>query len=848
MTTHIFYSLWLIPILLLGCTSSKSHPTDLDHSNAEVIAPTGDPLAVRDGVESEEREDSSPMRASDPVPPSEDMMSDVTSRPRDEPIDDPMGDPLTPPTEVPPPEPPASTPPQDPPAETCQTHEEFFLDQVWRPVLRTQCLDCHNAQGAAQGTDMVYVTDQQPRALETNYNIFKEIASFDRNGEPVILLKPTGTLSHGGGQLFEVDSPAYLALSTMVDRARSDEEVLCEEGLIDEEDLFEHVELLGAHETLRRATLSLNGRLPSPEEESLVEEYGWDGVEVGIDRIMQAPAFYTRLKELWNDILLTDKYLNRSNAIDLLSTDQYPHARWMSDGEGVDRQGEAYWAALDFSNDSLAREVLEHIAFVVRQERPFTEIITADYIAMNPFTAKLYGVDDIVWGDPLDPQEFKPGRIPRTPHAGILSSPMFLNRYPTTDTNRNRHRARVFYKLFLDLNVFKIAERPIDPTSTAHNPTMNDPQCSICHTTVDPVAGSFQHWDARGGFVFRDTWYGDMRAPGFERELLPYSERSASLSWLAHRAAETESFDRSIVRLMYHALIGDELLESPLGGEMLLERQEAFDAQQRFVTRVATGFRINRHDLKWLIKALIRSPYFRASSVRLNEDEFSEELKTSLGHLGLAQPLTPEQLHRKIYAVTGVRWRPNVTQLDYLLDRNAYTLLYGGIDSDDVVERIREPNGIFANIQRRMANEVACLVTAYDFTRPADARFMFSLIEPSYVPEDVNEFPIPQATQRIRQTLQHLAWRFWGERWADDSSELEEMETVFMDIWQMGTIALADGRQSSNLHWGCQGRRDQQTGEDLPTEDRVVADPTYTIRTWQAILTLFLNDYAFLYE
>jgi hypothetical protein len=424
---------------------------------------------------------------------------------------------------------------------------------------------------------------------------------------------------------------------------------------------------------------------------------------------------------------------------------------------------------------------------------------------------------------------------------------MFLNRFPTTDTNRNRHRARIFFKLFLDLDVFKLAERPIDPTSTVHNPTMNDPQCSICHTVIDPVAGSFQHWDIQGSFTFRDTWYGDMRAPGFMDEELPFEERQASLRWLATKASQDTRFDRSITRLMYQALIGSDLLTSPEDGEYFEARQLAFDAQQRFIDQTAAGFRANGHDLRWLIKALIRSPYYRAFGVE-GEASFDDERRAQLQHLGLDKPLTPEQLNRKLYATTGVRWRPRADRPDYLVDEGQFKLLYGGIDSDDVVERIRTPNGIFANIQRRMANEMGCKVAAYDFTRPAEERFLFPWIEPSYQPVDQNGFEIPQVEELMRLNLQHLTWTMWGERYELDSPEIDELYTLWLDVWALGLAEIEAGETSTNLFWACRGAWDPETGVGLPSEQQIGNDPRFTIRAWRAVFTVLLTDPAFLYE
>ena len=56
------------------------------------------------------------------------------------------------------------------------------------------------------------------------------------------------------------------------------------------------------------------------------------------------------------------------------------------------------------------RAPLELIAHVVENDRPYTEILTADYIMANPFAARAYGAST-VFSDPEDPQEFKPSEI-----------------------------------------------------------------------------------------------------------------------------------------------------------------------------------------------------------------------------------------------------------------------------------------------------------------------------------------------------------------------------------------------------------------------------------------------------
>src|SRR5690606_9353328 len=144
----------------------------------------------------------------------------------------------------------------------------------------------------------------------------------------------------------------------------------------------------------------------------------------------------------FNDILLTDRYLAYTGfAVNLLNEEDFPNAGpWWDALEGQDALRQAI-------NRAVAREPVDLIGHIVRNDRPFTEILTADYTVLNPFSAQLYDVP-LSFSDPADPREFKEAKLfsmrggkHNLPHAGVLSSPMFLNRFPTTPTNRNRHRA-----------------------------------------------------------------------------------------------------------------------------------------------------------------------------------------------------------------------------------------------------------------------------------------------------------------------------------------------------------------------------------------------------------------------
>jgi hypothetical protein len=147
-----------------------------------------------------------------------------------------------------------------------------------------------------------------------------------------------------------------------------------------------------------------------------------------------------------------------------------------------------------------------------------------------------------------------------------------------------------------------------------------------------------------------------------------------------------------------------------------------------------------------------------------------------------------------------------------------------------------------------MVNEVVCKVMAYDFTREAEECLFFLWVETSFVFEDGNGFPIPQAQERIRENLKFLAWRLWGERLTDESEELEALEDVWMGAWRLGKTAISEERASNSISWQCMGRYHPASGEELPADERLQADPNYVVRAWEATLAFMINDYAFLYE
>ncbi len=616
-------------------------------------------------------------------------------------------------------------------------------------------------------------------------------------------------------------------------------------------------------DTLRKASLQLVSRLPTNAEIAMVNISGENGLRSALDGMMTEDAFYDRLSEIFNDLILTDRYLTANGtpaeALNLMRG-VFTDAFWFGDPQTAERNAE-YFNALITTNDSVAREPLELINFVVRNDLPMTEILTADYFMVNPYSAKSYGVfDGLNFQNEYDENEWLPAQIEDLqfvtragntiqlgdiPHAGLLTSLMFLNRYPTSDTNRNRGRSRVVYDLFLDVDILALeGTRPdgeaVDISSPA--PTLDNDDCVICHALLDPVASSFENWTENGFYIPQLPWYDDMFQAGFAGVDRPASEEPTSLQWLAGQIAADARFNDAMVRITYQGLVGREPLDPPGEGGTTAE-WDAYNAESAHLDELKAAFAADNQNLKTLIKEIVLSPYWRAEGL--------EDQSFAIIHedTGAARLLSPEMLHRKIDALLGFEWRGMLdfyyitknfnSQARLLDDSEYYQQIYGGIDSFVVTERLTDPNGLMVYVQERMANELACYAIPNDFLAPANQRLLLPFVE-----SDMQ--PIGQANQNaIMNNIQYLHSHLLAEDLELGDPELQTTYDLFTSVWQTGESAV-NSTEQAQLPPLCQRSRDLQTGANL--SNPITEDPDYVIRSWMAVAAYLMSDYRFLYE
>ncbi|WP_420591176.1 hypothetical protein [Bacterioplanoides sp.] len=647
--------------------------------------------------------------------------------------------------------------------------------------------------------------------------------------------------------------------------------------------------------TLRRATLQMTGRMPTDAELALVNEKGDVGLSQALSSMMEEEAFYQSLMEVFNEQLLTDKYLSSNlfeGGINLLDNEDFPKRKWYNDEYSEDNESRMRSCVRTITNDAVAREPLELIRYLSKNGKPHTEFMTADYIMVNWYSQKVYEaelldpdakfreLDTPVCADPdrtsksvsHDPNDFKPARIKKElefenggiPHSGILTSAMFLNRYPTTFTNRNRHRSKIVFDYFLDTDILQIqGDRPGDGIGNGKpNPTLLDPACYACHQVMDPVASAFQHWTERGQYIVtgstsRNRWdNADIEPAGLGGKKVPLSGSTGyfrnMLQWLGKEIANDPRFIRATVRTLYKGIVGQDPLIAP--GESASDAdKQAFNSQRAILNAIGQAMVADGWNLKTAVKGVIMSPYYRASGVDSNT-------LSSNSHIGSSQFLSPEQLQRKLKATFGFVWD------DLRWENNR--LMLGGMDSDSITERIREPSGLMIAIQNRMAVEMACRGVPYDFTWHNSKRRLFPHVETSTQPVDTSGNPDQAGINAIKHNIQHLHWRLTGESLPLNHAEIEASFQLFMDVFNQGQ-QLLENNQDYNprpQYLVCRAERDFRDdgrfgdrfahGDEIdevkiPPEQqrtRIREDDNYVIRSWIAVVTYLLSDYRFIYQ
>jgi hypothetical protein len=635
-----------------------------------------------------------------------------------------------------------------------------------------------------------------------------------------LLLKPTAQKEHEGGQQIAAGSPEYEALSELVHRFSEGE--ACTSlpvGL-----RFPGLAQRTYPATLYKASLRLLGRLPTPAEMTRASE-GEVAFDEVLDAMMAEPAFAEGIKQIIQDEhVFAPQVVDEADFPNILT---YPPD-----------------AVYDVMK-KVGAEPLDLVAYIVRNNRPITEMLTADYTVVNPTTAHVYGVgDEVSFEDPNDPDELavvklSVGEAPM-PHAGVLTTPSFLRFY--SPGIRQRHRADVVLRRFLGTDLSLVGGGSFDVawTSSDFNPTMNNQGCKACHAELDAAAGTFLSFAANGRYMpSATTWYQDMPPPGFGESQVPKDELNRGTPLLASAIVKDPRFLFSLAQTFYRGIVGRDPLPYPAdaGAPDHAAKLRAFVAQDTFFREAAKEVAANGHNIKTLIRTIIKSPYYRAISVA----GVAPEKRAELIGLGSMRLLPPELLDTKIRATTGSdRWSSRIGAEYH------YHYALGGAGSRyGVLEREERQSGFMAAIAERIAHETSCDAAAVDFARDPEDRLLFPHVEVTDTPEGEGGAPLPGSVAAIKKNIRHLHARLFGEILPEGDPEIERTFELFVDTWREGRKGLATGDFDKELAWAC---RTVNANPAVPVPHDIADDPDYTIRAWMAVLKAMLSDPFFLYE
>ena len=667
------------------------------------------------------------------------------------------------------------------PDETKSQAAMTFDTEVEDSIVQTRCIACHVEGGLARNSALQF----QRTNTASSLNNFGALSAYiDAKGSELFLAKIAGEQGHVGGEQLAKDSSGYASFQKLIAELTGSAEATSyvfsstsDSPSPRQASFLSEVTLEPREATLRRAALLLQGRLPTDaERKSVVSDAT---LRTALRNMMQGAAFREFVVTGVNDRLLTrgaqfaisdtmPNFIKLHQARVALQTDDDPN-------------NDHYFYRL--IQPYARRASGELFAYIIENERSYGEILTANYMMMNSVLDQwLEG--SAVFSTNEGTEVYKPAKIQGYyqhpalketvkrvnsnstyeiigqpladyPHSGVLTDFAFLSRYPTTATNRNRARARWVLYHYLGIDVEKSSQRPTDEAALTdkNNPTMNNPNCTVCHALLDPVAGAFQNWGEQnfyrsgGGdeldrfykypedgskspYQWGDRWYRDMRAPGlFGVEI---EEQEYTLRALAELIVNESGFTTAAAEFWWESIFGKPLLDKPAvqSDQGYAAKYAAFSAQQESISIFASalGQKMNAKDM---FVEMLMSPWFSAES----SDSYAFNGAQFESQFGNKQLLAPEQLARKTRSLTGVSWRTQKSPSGEISSSyETLGVLLGGIDSDAVTTRATELTPAMTAILMTHATEAACPAVARQFATPISERSLFTYVEEATLP------------------------------------------------------------------------------------------------------------------
>jgi len=515
---------------------------------------------------------------------------------------------------------------------------------------------------------------------------------------------------------------------------------------------------------LVRISMALRGRRPTIAELDAVEADP-AALDAIVDGYLDDPAFGETIRDLHNEALLV-----------LVDYFIYP-AGFPPIGPLAGRDSYEL-------NRAVTEAPLRLIEHVVMNDRPYDEIVTAEYTMADAQVAAVWGLPGGGEGEWIETQ-WDDGRG----NAGVLTDSWLFQRHSSTPSNANRGRANAISRALL---CYDFAERDIildadidlaDPEAVADAVEKNA-ACASCHQGLDPLASFFQDYfplflpseivevpvteddqsyplPSHSPGIFTDYLGVPMRDRAF------FGSPGGDLPALGRMIADDPRFTSCAARRFVAYFHQIDLDDVPL--ELLAEYQGVL---------LDSGM-----NAKALAKAIVMSEDFAVSHAT---DELDAEVVVGV------KKARPIQLGQLFVDLTGFRWRSDLNVIESpdlpyglghvdLMDDSflGYAVLAGGLDSMYVTRPSHTYSASTSLVLRTLAQLAAGFVVDADFAAAAADRRLLGAVESSTIDEP-----------SIRSQLVALHLRMYGARVMPDSVDID-------DGWTLWSAALAHGGDPS---------------------------------------------------
>ncbi|MFN7142290.1 MAG: DUF1585 domain-containing protein [Myxococcota bacterium] len=442
-----------------------------------------------------------------------------------------------------------------------------------------------------------------------------------------------------------------------------------------------HVEA-SAPRLLRRMALDLRGELPTLEELDAVEAD--PAALAGLrDDMLDDPALEDRLVSF-----LAERWHTRVDAFDA------PYYDF-----GLSQDQAFTYAA------SIGEEPLRLAANLVVNDRPWTDVVSADHTMANEMLADIWPIDYPEGGEGWQESRYTDDR----PAAGVLATNGLWWRYTTSTFNNNRTRAAALFRLllcedFLARPVSFSASGALSSGTTSEEAIRSEPYCVACHVSIDPVAALFFgfSWQAQYSAIEMSTYHA-------EREPIGESTLGVEPAW----------FGEPVYGLVD---LGDHIAADPRFHQCAAETMAAalwrreveivdFDRVEAF----RDAYEAEGYSMKALLRAVTDDPVYRADALAADapEDVVAREIPVRL--------LSVDQLASAARDLSGFTWRSHGADL-LADDTTGYRVLGGGVNGVNVTRPQQEPGLTWALVVERLAQATAYTAVTDDFAEGADRR------------------------------------------------------------------------------------------------------------------------------